>query len=149
MSGEDAGRGDAGGGGVTGDEAAWRDLVARFSMPADPTEAPWPEREGLLGDPAHAELGDSRGLGRRPTVTRSRPTVALLARTTVAALGRMMVAALGRMMVAALGRMMVAALGRMMVSLLGRPTVVARSLMTVTTRARASRCAGLVPIGPV
>ena len=57
MSGEDAGRGDAwggdaSGGGVTGDEAAWRDLVARFSLPADPTEAPWPEREGLTPGPA-------------------------------------------------------------------------------------------------
>jgi hypothetical protein len=48
---------------VTGDEAAWRDLVARFSMPADPAEAPWPEREDLQGDPAHAELGESRGSG--------------------------------------------------------------------------------------
>src|SRR5581483_7086177 len=58
VSGEDAGRGDAwsgdaSGGGVTGDEAAWRDLVARFSLPADPTEAPWPEREGLTPGPAH------------------------------------------------------------------------------------------------
>jgi hypothetical protein len=63
VSGEDAGRGDASGGGVTGDEAAWRDLVARFSMPADPAEAPWPEREDLQGDPAHAGLGESRGAG--------------------------------------------------------------------------------------
>lgn len=52
MSGEDAGGGDASGGGVTGDEAAWRDLVARFSMPAAPAVAPWPEREDLAADPA-------------------------------------------------------------------------------------------------
>ncbi|HEY7016600.1 MAG TPA: hypothetical protein VH480_27760 [Streptosporangiaceae bacterium] len=74
MSGEDAGRGDAwggdaSGGGVTGDEAAWRDLVARFSLPADPTETPWPEREGLTPGPARgaaagggdADPGEDRG----------------------------------------------------------------------------------------
>ena len=52
MSGEDAGRWDASGGGVTGDEAAWRDLVARFGMPADPAVAPWPDREDLTADQA-------------------------------------------------------------------------------------------------
>jgi hypothetical protein len=45
---------------VTGDEAAWRDLVARFSMPADPTEAPWPEREGPTPDPAPVAAADRR-----------------------------------------------------------------------------------------
>jgi hypothetical protein len=76
VSGEDAGRGDAwggdaSGGDVTGDEAAWRDLVARFSLPADPAEAPWPEREGLTPGPARvaatdrrdAEPGEDRGAG--------------------------------------------------------------------------------------
>lgn len=34
---------------VSGDEAAWRDLIARFDVPADPatTEMPWPAREDL------------------------------------------------------------------------------------------------------
>ncbi len=34
---------------VSGDEAAWRDLIARFDVPADPTSAdvPWPAREDL------------------------------------------------------------------------------------------------------
>ncbi len=34
---------------VSGDEAAWRDLIARFDVPADPTgtEVPWPAREDL------------------------------------------------------------------------------------------------------
>jgi hypothetical protein len=34
---------------VSGDEAAWRDLIARFDTPADatPTEVPWPARESL------------------------------------------------------------------------------------------------------
>jgi hypothetical protein len=56
---------------VTGDEAAWRDLVARFSLPADPAGAPWPEREGLTPGPARAaaagrrdaEPGEDRGAG--------------------------------------------------------------------------------------
>jgi hypothetical protein len=58
---------------VTGDEAAWRDLVARFSLPADPAEAPWPEREGLTPGPARvpaadrqdAEPGEDRDAGPR------------------------------------------------------------------------------------
>jgi hypothetical protein len=34
---------------VSGDEAAWRDLIARFDTPADATltEVPWPARESL------------------------------------------------------------------------------------------------------
>jgi hypothetical protein len=34
---------------VSGDEAAWRDLIARFDVPADrtSTEVPWPAREDL------------------------------------------------------------------------------------------------------
>jgi hypothetical protein len=49
VTGEGASGGDASGGGVTGDEAAWRDLVARYEMPAewDATSVPWPDRENL------------------------------------------------------------------------------------------------------
>jgi hypothetical protein len=34
---------------ISGEDAAWRDLVARFDLPGDPGEAarPWPEREDL------------------------------------------------------------------------------------------------------
>jgi hypothetical protein len=37
------------GGDVSRDEAAWRDLIARFDLPADPalTSVPWPAREDL------------------------------------------------------------------------------------------------------
>lgn len=43
-----SGAGDAGGE-VSRDEAAWRDLIARFDLPADPALAgvPWPAREDL------------------------------------------------------------------------------------------------------
>jgi hypothetical protein len=39
------------GGDVSRDEAAWRDLIARFDLPADPalTSVPWPAREDLGG----------------------------------------------------------------------------------------------------
>jgi|SRR5215469_12448467 len=42
---------------VSRDEAAWRDLIARFDLPADPTvtSVPWPGREDLAG-PANAGL---------------------------------------------------------------------------------------------
>ena len=35
---------------ISGEDAAWRDLVARFDLPGDPDGAapPWPEREDLL-----------------------------------------------------------------------------------------------------
>jgi hypothetical protein len=47
---------------VSRDEAAWRDLVARFELPADPslTGAPWPAREDLTG-PAEASLDPHHG----------------------------------------------------------------------------------------
>ena len=47
-----SGPGDVGGE-VSGDEAAWRDLVARFeSSPSQATEtAPWPDREDLPPEP--------------------------------------------------------------------------------------------------
>jgi hypothetical protein len=50
VSGEDAtGQGTDGQGG-SGDEAAWRDLVARYDLPADPAPGttPWPDRESLI-----------------------------------------------------------------------------------------------------
>jgi hypothetical protein len=39
------------GGEVSRDEAVWRDLIARFDLPADPAlpSAPWPAREDLAG----------------------------------------------------------------------------------------------------
>jgi hypothetical protein len=45
------------GGEVSRDEAAWRDLIARFDLPADPalTSVPWPAREDLAR-PAEASL---------------------------------------------------------------------------------------------
>jgi hypothetical protein len=53
VTGEGASGGDASGGGVTGDEAAWRDLVARYEMPADwdAASVPWPDRENLTDRP--------------------------------------------------------------------------------------------------
>lgn len=52
MSGEDTtGRDASGGRGADGDEAAWRDLIARFDMPLGrPDAAPWPDRESLTPD---------------------------------------------------------------------------------------------------
>jgi hypothetical protein len=50
VSGEDAsGRGPGGGRDADGDDAAWRDLIARFDLPAtdQPDAAPWPDRESL------------------------------------------------------------------------------------------------------
>lgn len=55
MSGRDA-SGDGFTGGVSGseEEAAWRDLIARYELPADQGsgQVPWPEREDLADDPA-------------------------------------------------------------------------------------------------
>jgi hypothetical protein len=56
VSGEDASGQDAAGGepvggqdAAGGDEAAWRDLVTRYDLPADPPgPAPWPDRESLI-----------------------------------------------------------------------------------------------------
>ena len=44
------------GGEVSGEEAAWRDLVARFDAPPDvePDLAPWPSREDLPATPTPA-----------------------------------------------------------------------------------------------
>ena len=63
-----SGPGDIGGE-VSGDEAAWRDLVARFDDPADQSlaEAPWPSLEDVPEEPAAgpgpAEAPDSAGPG--------------------------------------------------------------------------------------
>ena len=56
MSGEDTtGRDASGGRGADGDEAAWRDLIARFDMPVSHLDAaPWPDRESLA--PAAPDL---------------------------------------------------------------------------------------------
>jgi hypothetical protein len=69
--GEGASGGDAGGGGVTGDEAAWRDLVARFDMQADEHAGavPWPDRENLTERPPDGQNGHvvpGSGPGQRP-----------------------------------------------------------------------------------
>ena len=41
---------------VSGDEAAWRELIAHFDdvVAPDPVETPWPSREDLPDRPAHA-----------------------------------------------------------------------------------------------
>ena len=60
MSGEDTtGRDASGGRGADGDEAAWRDLIARFDMsPGHEDDVPWPERESLTPPvPASGAVG--------------------------------------------------------------------------------------------
>jgi hypothetical protein len=69
VSGEDTtGRDASGGRGADGDEAAWRDLIARFDMPVSHQDAtPWPDRESLTSpapgpapaDPAAADPGSA------------------------------------------------------------------------------------------
>ncbi|HUA42870.1 MAG TPA: hypothetical protein VMA32_14945 [Streptosporangiaceae bacterium] len=56
---------------VSGDEAAWRDLIARFDAPADPDAAdpPWPSSEDLTqpiaeGDLANPEPAADPGITR-------------------------------------------------------------------------------------
>jgi hypothetical protein len=64
-----SGPGDVGGE-VSGDEAAWRDLIARFDSPASQAteEAPWPASEDLPENdlPASARPGDSAPGDGRP-----------------------------------------------------------------------------------
>jgi hypothetical protein len=59
-----SGAGDTGGE-VSRDEAAWRDLIARFDLPADSalTSTPWPAREDLAG-PAEASLDSADAAAR-------------------------------------------------------------------------------------
>jgi hypothetical protein len=47
-----------GDGDVSGEEAAWRDLIARFDLPVDTTtrQAPWPARESLAEPSADRQL---------------------------------------------------------------------------------------------
>ncbi|MGD0684441.1 MAG: hypothetical protein ABSA03_04930 [Streptosporangiaceae bacterium] len=54
---------------MSGEDAAWRDLVARFDLlgDADETARPWPEREDLLAarsDQPRPGAGTSPGIGR-------------------------------------------------------------------------------------
>ena len=67
MSGEGASGGDASGGGVTGDEAAWRDLVARYDMPAGEHAGavPWPDLESLT-EPSSGEGSPGARPGQGP-----------------------------------------------------------------------------------
>jgi hypothetical protein len=67
VTGEGASGGDASGGGVTGEEAAWRDLVARYDMTADEHAGavPWPDRENLPEPPARERPAEP-GPGPRP-----------------------------------------------------------------------------------
>jgi hypothetical protein len=58
---------------MSGEDAAWRELVARFDLPGDPegTPPPWPDREDLVtarhGQPlAEAEARDGAGPGESP-----------------------------------------------------------------------------------
>jgi hypothetical protein len=69
-----SGPGDIGGE-VSGDEAAWRDLIARFDVAADPEKAehPWPSSEdlpaGAHAAPRPADLGP--GESTDPLITSS------------------------------------------------------------------------------
>lgn len=78
---------------VSGEEAAWRDLVARFDLPADPasTEAPWPDRENLTepGTGRHAQRHgrrEGRGTWEDPDGRGSRGGPASLPRSGPASL---------------------------------------------------------------
>ena len=67
-----SGPGDIGGE-VSGDEAAWRDLIARFDVPAEVEEAkhPWPSSEDLPGAslPAPTTADQGSGEGTDPLIT--------------------------------------------------------------------------------
>jgi hypothetical protein len=67
VSSDGASGGDASGGGVTGDEAAWRDLVARYDMPTDEQAGavPWPDRESLT-EPSTGEVPPGPRPGQGP-----------------------------------------------------------------------------------
>jgi len=60
-------------GSVSGDEAAWRDLIARFDQPVDaaPAAAPWPEAENLTGPPPGT--GEPDPADRGPATTPAAP----------------------------------------------------------------------------
>jgi len=69
VGGETVGGETVGDASASADEAAWRDLVARYDMPAaDPPDAvPWPDREGLA--PPACDEGPA---GRTPGSERTR-----------------------------------------------------------------------------
>jgi hypothetical protein len=71
-----SGPGDIGGE-VSGDEAAWRDLIARYDVPADleQTEHPWPSSEDLPRKPVSGPGAADPGPADRadPLVSRDRP----------------------------------------------------------------------------
>jgi hypothetical protein len=58
---------------VSGDEAAWRDLIARFDVPADrtSTSVPWPTREDL---PEALSPAEPDGSPARPTGSQAEPS---------------------------------------------------------------------------
>ena len=62
-----SGPGDIGGE-VSGDEAAWRDLIAHFDDPAGPelAEAPWPASENVPGPSAETDRKSESGRTLRP-----------------------------------------------------------------------------------
>jgi hypothetical protein len=45
------------------EDAAWRDLIARFAAPAADGPVPWPERENMPAPPGTKEAGDGDGPG--------------------------------------------------------------------------------------
>ena len=71
-----SGPGDIGGE-VSGDEAAWRDLIARFDVPAELEQAdhPWPSREDLPGGAHAAPRAADQGPAERtdPPITPGDP----------------------------------------------------------------------------
>jgi hypothetical protein len=70
-----SGPGDIGGE-VSGDEAAWRDLIARFDVPTDRTTTvvPWPASEDLPEAPGPAEPGSLDAQGPSGLADATSPT---------------------------------------------------------------------------
>ncbi|MGO9503905.1 MAG: hypothetical protein ACLPUO_20580, partial [Streptosporangiaceae bacterium] len=63
------------GGDVSGDEAAWRDLIARYDLPVevDPAHAPWPDAENVRSSPGSAaQLGTESASDRDPRAAEGR-----------------------------------------------------------------------------
>jgi hypothetical protein len=58
----------------SGDQAAWRDLVARLELPSaiDPADAPWPDRENLA--PATSSATSAPAASDWPTAPTGTPT---------------------------------------------------------------------------
>jgi hypothetical protein len=68
ISGDDAGTRGTDGGGASGDDAVWRDLVARYDMVIDPeiTALPWPDQEDLRTRPRSPAPQDQPLTGQPP-----------------------------------------------------------------------------------